>query len=73
MRGLGADHIIDCRWDASRFPAETIQAIPHLKENLNMPRIAVPTRDEAPAESQPILDSVGVQLGFIPTSTGSCR
>ena len=31
-----------------------------------MPRIAVPTRDEAPAESQPILDSVGVQLGFIP-------
>ena len=31
-----------------------------------MPRIAVPTRDEAPAESQPILDSVGVQFGFIP-------
>ena len=31
-----------------------------------MPRIAVPTRDEAPTESQPILDSVGVQLGFIP-------
>ena len=31
-----------------------------------MPRIAVPTRDDAPAESQPILDSVGVQLGFIP-------
>src|SRR6201991_1038760 len=31
-----------------------------------MPRISVPTRDEAPAESQPILDSVGKQLGFIP-------
>jgi uncharacterized peroxidase-related enzyme len=31
-----------------------------------MPRIAVPTRDEAPAESQPILDAVGKQLGFIP-------
>jgi uncharacterized peroxidase-related enzyme len=31
-----------------------------------MPRIAVPTRDEAPAESQSILDSVGKQVGFIP-------
>ena len=31
-----------------------------------MPRITVPTRDEAPTESQPILDSVGEQLGFIP-------
>lgn len=31
-----------------------------------MPRIAVPTRDEAPAESHAILDSVGKQLGFIP-------
>ena len=31
-----------------------------------MPRITVPTRDEAPAESQPILDTVGKQLGFIP-------
>src|ERR1700755_3439649 len=31
-----------------------------------MPRISVPTRDEAPAESQPILVSVGKQLGFIP-------
>ena len=66
MRGLGADDVIDCRWDASPFPSEAIKAIPHLEENLNMPRIAVPTRDEAPAESQPILDSVGVQLGFIP-------
>jgi hypothetical protein len=28
--------------------------------------IAVPTRDEAPAESRPILDSVREQLGFIP-------
>ena len=34
-----------------------------------MPRISVPTRDEAPAESQPILDSVGKQLGFIPNGT----
>jgi uncharacterized peroxidase-related enzyme len=66
VRGLGADDVIDCRWDASPFPSEAIKAIPHLEENLNMPRIAVPTRDEAPAESQPILDSVGVQLGFIP-------
>jgi len=31
-----------------------------------MPRIAVPTLDEAPAESQHILDSVGAQLGFVP-------
>src|SRR3984885_3970965 len=31
-----------------------------------MPRITVPTRDEAPADSQPILDTVGKQLGFIP-------
>ena len=31
-----------------------------------MPRIVVPTRDEAPAESRPILDSVGEQLGFVP-------
>jgi uncharacterized peroxidase-related enzyme len=31
-----------------------------------MSRIAVPTRDEAPAESQPILDEVGKQLGFVP-------
>jgi len=66
VRGLDADDVIDCRWDASPFPSEAIKAIPHLEENLNMPRIAVPTRDEAPAESQPILDSVGVQFGFIP-------
>jgi uncharacterized peroxidase-related enzyme len=31
-----------------------------------MPRITVPSRDEAPTESQPILDTVGKQLGFIP-------
>lgn len=31
-----------------------------------MSRIAVPTRDKAPAESQPILDAVAKQLGFVP-------
>lgn len=31
-----------------------------------MPRISVPTRDEVPTESQPMLDSVGARLGFIP-------
>jgi uncharacterized peroxidase-related enzyme len=31
-----------------------------------MSRIAVPDRDEAPAESQPILDNVHKMLGFVP-------
>jgi uncharacterized peroxidase-related enzyme len=39
-------------------------AITH--QELNMSRIAIPTRDAAPAASQPILDAVNKQLGFIP-------
>src|SRR3954470_19255613 len=66
VRGLGADDGIGCRWDASPFPSDASKAIPQREETLDMPRIAAPPRDEAPAESQPILDSVGVQLGFIP-------
>jgi uncharacterized peroxidase-related enzyme len=31
-----------------------------------MSRIAIPTQDEAPAETQPILDAVQKQLGFTP-------
>src|ERR1700754_2459515 len=31
-----------------------------------MSRIAIPTRDDAPAESQPILDNVHKTLGFVP-------
>src|SRR3984957_3580535 len=31
-----------------------------------MSRIAIPTRDDAPASSQPILDAVYKQLGFVP-------
>ena len=31
-----------------------------------MSRIAIPTRDNAPAASQPILDAVYKQLGFVP-------
>jgi uncharacterized peroxidase-related enzyme len=31
-----------------------------------MSRIAVPTRDQAPAESRPVLDAVTKQLGFTP-------
>jgi uncharacterized peroxidase-related enzyme len=31
-----------------------------------MPRIPIPGRDEAPAESQPILDTVNEILGFVP-------
>ncbi|WP_434721369.1 carboxymuconolactone decarboxylase family protein [Mesorhizobium sp. RIZ17] len=31
-----------------------------------MPRIAVPARDDAPAESRPILDNVSKTLGFLP-------
>ncbi len=31
-----------------------------------MSRLAIPTRDEAPAKSQPLLDGVGKQLGVIP-------
>jgi uncharacterized peroxidase-related enzyme len=31
-----------------------------------MSRIAIPTRDDAPAESQPILDNVKKMLGFVP-------
>jgi uncharacterized peroxidase-related enzyme len=31
-----------------------------------MSRLPIPTRDEAPAASQPILDAVGAQLGLIP-------
>jgi AhpD family alkylhydroperoxidase len=29
-------------------------------------RISVPARDDAPAESQPVLDSVNKMLGFVP-------
>ncbi|MCE9520906.1 MAG: carboxymuconolactone decarboxylase family protein [Alphaproteobacteria bacterium] len=31
-----------------------------------MSRLTIPTRDEAPAASQPLLDAVGKQLGVIP-------
>lgn len=31
-----------------------------------MSRIAIPSRDDAPAASQPMLDAVGAQLGVIP-------
>jgi len=31
-----------------------------------MSRIAIPTRDTSPAASQPLLDAVGKQVGFIP-------
>jgi uncharacterized peroxidase-related enzyme len=31
-----------------------------------MPRIAIPTRDDAPAESKPILDNVHKMLGLVP-------
>lgn len=31
-----------------------------------MSRIAIPTRDDAPAASQPILDAVNTQLGVVP-------
>lgn len=31
-----------------------------------MSRIAIPTRDDAPAESKPILDNVRKMLGFVP-------
>ena len=31
-----------------------------------MSRIAIPTRDDAPAESKPILDNVHKMLGFVP-------
>jgi len=31
-----------------------------------MSRLAIPTRDQAPAASQPLLDAVGKQLGVIP-------
>src|SRR6201991_2589041 len=31
-----------------------------------MSRIAIPTRDDAPAESQPILENVNKMLGFVP-------
>jgi hypothetical protein len=31
-----------------------------------MPRLPIPTRDEAPVDSQGILDAVGRQMGFIP-------
>jgi uncharacterized peroxidase-related enzyme len=31
-----------------------------------MPRIAIPNRDDAPAESQAILDNVNKMLGFVP-------
>ena len=31
-----------------------------------MPRIAIPKREDAPAESKPILDNVDKALGFVP-------
>ena len=31
-----------------------------------MPRIAIPKREDAPAESKPILDNVDKMLGFVP-------
>jgi AhpD family alkylhydroperoxidase len=36
------------------------------RQNSPMSRIAIPTRDDAPAASQPILDAVYKQLGFVP-------
>jgi AhpD family alkylhydroperoxidase len=36
------------------------------RQNSPMSRIAIPTRDDAPAASQPILDAVYKQLGFAP-------
>jgi hypothetical protein len=31
-----------------------------------MPRMSIPTRDEAPEASHEVLDAIGKQLGFIP-------
>ena len=31
-----------------------------------MPRIAIPKREDAPADSKPILDNVDKLLGFVP-------
>ncbi|MEQ1782273.1 MAG: carboxymuconolactone decarboxylase family protein, partial [Hyphomonadaceae bacterium] len=31
-----------------------------------MARLTIPTRDQSPAASQPVLDAVGKQLGVIP-------
>src|SRR6202044_2936897 len=53
------------RLTASQF-GKTTDITSNTTEDTYMPRIVVPTRDEAPTESQPILDSVGKQLGFIP-------
>jgi uncharacterized peroxidase-related enzyme len=36
------------------------------QQEKTMPRIAIPARDDAPAESQPILDNVNKTLGFVP-------
>jgi len=38
-----------------------------------MPRIAIPKREDAPAESKPILDKVDKMLASCLTCTASCR
>src|SRR3954451_5310074 len=37
-----------------------------LQKEAEMPRIAIPKREDAPAESKPILDNVDKMLGFVP-------
>src|SRR4029079_2706932 len=37
-----------------------------LQKEGQMPRIAIPKREDAPAESKPILDNVDKMLGFVP-------
>ena len=37
-----------------------------LQQEDQMPRIAIPKREDAPAESKPILDNVDKMLGFVP-------
>jgi uncharacterized peroxidase-related enzyme len=37
-----------------------------LQQENEMPRIAIPNREDAPAESKPILDNVDKMLGFVP-------
>jgi hypothetical protein len=38
-----------------------------------MPRIAIPKREDAPAESKPILDNVDKMLGFVPILISGCE
>src|SRR4051812_35397448 len=39
-----------------------------LQNEDQMPRIAIPKREDAPAESKPILDNVDKVLGFVPNA-----